>query len=87
MDEVHTLKARVHTGSSRRDVVEKHDGLHIYTCRKPVNGEANLDVLQLLSEYFKVPKSSVSIVRGERSREKLFRIAARVEGEKSRYLT
>jgi uncharacterized protein YggU (UPF0235/DUF167 family) len=71
----YTVQARVHTGSSKRHVVVQGGSLHLYTGKKPVKGEANSDAVSLVSEYFKVPKSSVTILRGERAKDKLFRIA------------
>jgi uncharacterized protein YggU (UPF0235/DUF167 family) len=71
-----TIEVRVHTGSSRREVVIKGRELHVYTPKKPVKGEANLDVVGIISEYYRVPKSSIELLRGERAKVKLFRIAA-----------
>lgn len=38
---------------------------------KPVDGEANRWVIEALSKFFKVPKSSIKIIRGYTSREKV----------------
>jgi hypothetical protein len=40
----------------------------------PVAGKANEAVVQLLANYFSVPKSSVKLLRGQSSRKKLFEI-------------
>ncbi len=40
----------------------------------PEKGKANKRVIELLSKYFKVPKSKIKLIRGETSREKLFEI-------------
>jgi uncharacterized protein YggU (UPF0235/DUF167 family) len=70
------IKVRVHTGSSRREVVLKGGGIHVYTRKKPEKGEANLDVVRIISEYFRVPKSAVELVRGDRAKVKLLRVTA-----------
>jgi uncharacterized protein len=38
---------------------------------KAVGGRANKRLIEILSEHFRVPRSSVSIVRGARSRDKV----------------
>ena len=38
-------------------------------------GKANEAVIELLAEYFSVPKSTVKIIRGQTSRKKLIEIS------------
>jgi uncharacterized protein YggU (UPF0235/DUF167 family) len=78
------VEVRVHAGGSRRGVVLKGREIHVYTRKKPEKGEANLDVIAIVSEYFKVPKSSVELVRGEHAKVKLLRIAADHGSDKGR---
>ena len=40
----------------------------------PVDGAANAELIEVLAEAFRVPKRAVSIVSGERSRQKRVRI-------------
>ena len=42
----------------------------------PVEGAANRALLELLSDYFHVPKSHIRIVRGVKSRTKVIQIGA-----------
>jgi len=42
----------------------------------PDKGRANAEVIELLSEYFRVPRSRVTIARGATSRNKLIAIEA-----------
>ena len=81
---VYTCETRIHPSSSRRGVFPDGDVLHLYTRKKPVGGEANSDAVEIISDYFNVPKSSVSIVRGDRSKVKLFRISGDLELEKEK---
>lgn len=78
------VEVRVHAGSSRRGVVLKGREIHVYTRKKPEKGEANLDVISIVSEYYRVPKSSVELLRGERAKVKLLRIEADAGGDKGR---
>lgn len=40
----------------------------------PVEGKANKRIIELLSDYFDVPKSKISLVNGEKSKKKVFEI-------------
>jgi len=43
----------------------------------PKKGKANKAALRLLSDYFKIPKQSIFIIQGEKSRQKLIEIEER----------
>ena len=72
------IKARVHPGSSKRTVQLKDDVYHIYTHARPVDGKANSEAVALLADYMGVPKRSVTIIRGEKSKSKVFAVARKV---------
>lgn len=58
-------------GSSREKVIETAPGeLTIYFRAKPHDGEANEALVKILSKYLGVPKTSIKISRGARSRIK-----------------
>jgi len=40
----------------------------------PEKGRANERIVELLAEYFDIPKSKVRLVKGETSKEKVFEI-------------
>lgn len=75
------VKVRVQPGSSQNRL-EFFDGIvKAWVNAPPVEGAANEAVIKLLSKALKVPKSSISIVRGETSREKTLRIDGLTEDE------
>ena len=45
----------------------------------PVDGAANEEVIRSIAEYFSIPKSSVSLRRGEKSREKQIQLGSLTE--------
>ncbi len=45
--------------------------LHIALHAKPHQGEANAELLRFISKLFKVPKTHISLVRGDASRHKV----------------
>lgn len=47
------------------------DELHIALHAKPHQGEANTELLRFISKLFKVPKTHISIIRGDTSRHKV----------------
>jgi len=48
--------------------------LHVYVNAPPLEGKANMAVRKSLSDYFKVSKSMVVQVNGEKSKSKTFEI-------------
>lgn len=61
----------VKPGSSQEKVVEPTPGeLVVYLRAKPHDGEANTALIKLLSKHFDIPKTSITITRGQKSRVK-----------------
>jgi len=74
--ETATLRVRVQPRASRDAVVGwREDALRLAVTAPPVEGEANAAVRRLLGRVLGVPPSAVSVVRGERGRDKVVRIA------------
>lgn len=48
--------------------------MHVYVNQPPLEGKANNAVITALADYFKVNKSSVLLVTGVKSKQKLFEI-------------
>ena len=70
-DSPKTFNIRV-TPHAKQNKVVKSDGvLRVYTTVAPENGRANSAVIELLSEYFDVPKSRIKILRGLSGRDKV----------------
>ena len=61
----------VKPGSSQEKIVETAPGeLTVYLRAKPHDGEANPALVKLLAKHFDVPKTSIAITRGAKSRTK-----------------
>ncbi|MBR2641115.1 DUF167 domain-containing protein [Candidatus Saccharibacteria bacterium] len=61
----------VKPGSSQEKIVTTGDHeLTVYLHAKPVDGTANDALIKILSKHFDVPKTSISIIRGHKSRIK-----------------
>ena len=66
-----TFNIRVTPHAKQNKVVENDGVLRVYTTVAPENGRANSAVIELLSEYFDVPKSKIKILKGLTGRDKI----------------
>ena len=81
------LKVYLQPKASKNEIVGPYrDGIKVRVTAVPVEGRANEALLQFLAKEFGVTPSSVEIVRGHRSREKIIRIAASLDQELKRRL-
>lgn len=64
--------------SSKNEGVTKVDELHYIVSVKapPVEGKANEAIGKVLSDYFKVPKSHITILKGGHSKNKIIEISS-----------
>ncbi|MBI4020290.1 MAG: DUF167 domain-containing protein [Candidatus Aenigmarchaeota archaeon] len=69
-----TIKVRVIPNAKKALVSEDANGLRDYVRAAAEGGKANRELLELLAEYLSVKKSSVEIIRGFKSREKVIKI-------------
>ncbi|HWP30485.1 MAG TPA: DUF167 domain-containing protein [Fimbriimonadales bacterium] len=52
----------------------RENRLHLYVTSPPVEGKANEECIRLLSEALGIPRRTIHIARGAKSREKVFTI-------------
>ena len=65
----------VKPGASQTKIIRINDHeLTIFLRTKPHDGEANTALIKLLAQYFNVPKTSIRIIRGAKSRVKIIEI-------------
>lgn len=76
------LTVRVTPKSSRNRMLIQSDGtVRVWVNSPPVDGEANAAVLKLISKTVGVAKSDIELIRGDKGRDKTFRISGLVLGE------
>ncbi|MBR3511058.1 MAG: DUF167 domain-containing protein [Alphaproteobacteria bacterium] len=68
------FNVRVIPHAKQNKIVENDDVLRVYTTTAPEKGKANGAVIDLLSDYFKIPKSKIKILKGDTSRDKIIGI-------------
>jgi len=61
--------------NSREEKIEKVETSYVvYVKEPPQKNKANLALIKVLSEYFKVPKFQISILSGFKSKQKVVEI-------------
>lgn len=56
--------------------VEMRDNgiMNVFVKSSPIENKANAEIIKLLSEYYDIPKSSISIKTGKKSKRKIVEI-------------
>jgi len=71
-----TFTVKVHPRAKKNAVTgEIGDALKVALTAPPVEGKANTACIKFLAEILGVPRSSITIITGESSRQKLVRVA------------
>lgn len=62
--------------NSRKESIQKLNDNHyvVKVNAPPIDGAANSKVIELLSDYFKIPKSKILLIRGQTSKIKIFQL-------------
>ena len=69
------ITVTVHTNSSKHDIDQNSVGEFVaYLRSKPVDNEANVELIELASEYFDRPKSLIRIIIGHNNKRKVLDI-------------
>lgn len=76
------IKVRVIPNSKRNDVVSRIGSiLRVKIAAPAVEGKANEELCDYLSDFFDVKRSNILLRKGERGREKTIEITGRTEAE------
>ena len=69
------INVRVIPRAKLNRVEVQPDGIvRVHTTTAPTDGKATADVIKLLAEHYNVPKTSIKLVRGTTSRDKVFEL-------------
>ena len=69
------LKVKAYPNSSKNSIVKKsEDSFEIMVKEKPVKGLANKRIVLMLSTYFKISENKVKLIKGFKTRNKIFKI-------------
>ncbi len=68
------IEVKVIPRAKRISVKEDNGLLQVYLTSPPVDDKANLQLMDVLSEYLDVPRRCIKIVRGHKNRTKLIEV-------------
>ncbi len=64
------FQLRISPNASKNEVIKTSESVKIKITAPPVDGKANKCLIEYLSKLFRVPKTSIVILRGETSKDK-----------------
>ena len=66
---------KISPNAKKNEIIKNGDEIKIKITAQPIDGKANKALIEFLSKEFKIPKTSITIIKGETSKEKtvLFR--------------
>lgn len=79
------IKVKIVPNSSKNELIIEDEFIKVKVTAQPVENKANKALIEFLSKKFKIPKTSIQIVKGETSKEKT--IFLKTENKKSDILS
>lgn len=68
------LKVRVVPNARKPRVEETENGLKVWVDAPAVEGRANRRLIEILAKHFRIKKGALTVVKGEKGREKIIEI-------------
>lgn len=70
------VRLKIVPNSSKNDIVIEDEFIKVKITAQPIENKANKALVEFLSKKFKVPKTSIEILKGDTSKEKtlLFKV-------------
>ena len=60
---------------SKTNLVKKVGGVcHVYTTKTPIEGQANKEIIKLLTNFLGIKNNQIFLVSGEKSKKKIFEV-------------
>ena len=71
------IKVKIVPNSSKNDIVLENEFIKGKVTAQPIENKANKALVEFVSKKFKIPKTSIEILKGDTSKEKtlLFRVS------------
>lgn len=64
------IQLKISPNASKNTIIKDETGIKIKLTAQPIEGKANKALVEFLSKQFKVPKTSIEILKGETSKDK-----------------
>lgn len=81
------VKIKIVPNSSKNDLIIEDEFIKVKVTAQPIENKANKALVEFLSKNFKVPKTSIEIVKGDTSKEKTILIRVLDEEKKSNIIS
>ncbi len=73
------INIKISPNSKKNEIINEGDIIKIKVTAQPIDGKANKALIEFLSKNFKIPKTSIKILKGETSKEKTILFATKNE--------
>lgn len=64
------IHIKIVPNSSKNDIILEEEFIKVKVTAQPIENKANKALIELLSKTFKIPKTSIEILKGDTSKEK-----------------
>lgn len=64
------VNIKIAPNSKKNEIIREEEFVKIKITAQPIDGKANKALIEFLSKNFKIPKTSIKILKGETSKEK-----------------
>jgi len=68
------VEVKVIPNAKKKKIIKEDNKLKVYVISTPEKGKANKELIDVLSDYYHLPKSSFSILKGRKDRNKIIKI-------------
>lgn len=81
------VRIKIVPNSSKNDIILEDEFIKVKVTAQPIENKANKALVEFLSKKFKVPKTSIEIVKGDTSKEKTLLFSINDEEKKQNIIS
>ena len=81
------IRIKIVPNSSKNDLIIEDEFIKVKVSAQPIENKANKALVEFLSKRFKVPKTSIEIVKGDTSKEKTLLFSINNEEKKQNIIS
>lgn len=81
------IKVKIVPNSSKNDIVLEEEFIKVKVTAQPIENKANKALIEFLSKRFKIPKTSIEILKGDTSKEKTLLLRTNDEKKRSEIIS
>ena len=81
------IKVKIVPNSSRNEIILEEEFIKVKVTAQPIENKANKALIEFLSKQFKLPKTSIQIIKGETSKDKTILLSTQDENKKTNIIS